>query len=171
MPRKGRDHILFLEDIAAAIRKIGKYTSGKDIRELGKDDMALDAVIRNFEIIGEAVKNVPASVRNRYPDVAWKEAAAFRDVLIHDYFGIDVEAVYDTITNNLPAFKKNVSVPLAWSWRLSDATPEQQQHFEIIGDGIGCQLGIDIIPGATWEKNVPFLRSFQRIERVPRTAP
>jgi uncharacterized protein with HEPN domain len=109
MPRKGRDHVLFLEDIASAIRKIEKYTSGKSAREIGKEDMVLDAVICNFEIIGEAVKNIPSSVRNRYPDVAWKEAAAFRDVLIHNYFGINVEGVRDTIANNLPGLKKGVS--------------------------------------------------------------
>jgi uncharacterized protein with HEPN domain len=112
MPRKRRDHILFLEDIAAAVRKIEKYTVGMDRRALGKEGMMIDAVVRNFEIIGEAVKNVPPSVRARYPEVAWKEAAAFRDVLIHDYFGVDVEAVYDTIANNLPSFKKGVNKAL-----------------------------------------------------------
>lgn len=109
MRRKARDYVLFLEDITSAIRKIERYTSGKGVRELGKEDMVLDAVIRNFEIIGEAVKNIPPSVRNRYPEVAWKEAAAFRDVLIHNYFGINVEGVQDTIANNLPALKKGVS--------------------------------------------------------------
>jgi len=109
MLKKVRDHVLFLEEIASAIRKIEKYTSGEGVRELGKEDMVLDAVIRNFEIIGEAAKNIPSSVRNRYPDVSWKEAAAFRDVLIHNYFGINVEGVRDTIANNLPALKKGIS--------------------------------------------------------------
>ena len=70
--------------------------------------MAVDAVIRNFEIIGEAVKRIPEEIKKEYADVEWKEAAGFRDVLIHDYFGIDLEAVWDTVRNNIPSFKKQV---------------------------------------------------------------
>ena len=70
--------------------------------------MAVDAVIRNFEIIGEAVKRIPEEIKKEYADVEWKEAAGFRDVLIHDYFGIDLEAVRDTVRNNIPSFKKQV---------------------------------------------------------------
>ena len=64
--------------------------------------------IRNFEIIGEAVKKIPEEIRKKYADVEWKEAAGFRDVLIHDYFGIDLEAVWDTVRNNIPSFKKQI---------------------------------------------------------------
>jgi uncharacterized protein with HEPN domain len=70
--------------------------------------MAVDAVIRNFEIIGEAVKKIPEEIKNKYANVEWKEAAGFRDVLIHDYFGIDIEAVWDTVRNNIPPFKKEI---------------------------------------------------------------
>ncbi|MHB8893768.1 MAG: HepT-like ribonuclease domain-containing protein [Candidatus Geothermincolia bacterium] len=112
MPRRSRDHLLFLEDISGAIRKIESYTKGKEYRTLRSDSLVVDAVIRNFEIIGEAVKNVPATVRQRYPTVPWKEAAAFRDVLIHDYFGVDVAAVWDTIKNNLPSFKRELNKAL-----------------------------------------------------------
>ena len=70
--------------------------------------MAVDAVIRNFEIIGEAVKRIPEEIRKNYADVEWKEAAGFRDVLIHEYFGIDLEAVWDTLRNNIPSFKKQI---------------------------------------------------------------
>jgi uncharacterized protein with HEPN domain len=78
------------------------------LNSLRKHKMVVDAVIRNFSVIGEAVKNVPKSVRAKYPEVEWKEAAGFRDVLVHEYFGIDLEAVRDTITSNLPAFKKHI---------------------------------------------------------------
>jgi uncharacterized protein with HEPN domain len=70
--------------------------------------MVVDAVIRNFEIIGEAVKKIPKSVKKKHADVEWNEAAGFRDVLIHDYFGIDLEAVWDTVKKNIPSFKENI---------------------------------------------------------------
>jgi len=70
--------------------------------------MAVDAVIRNFEVIGEAAKSLPAKIKRKYPYVEWKEAMGFRDVLIHDYFGIDLEAVWDTVANNIPSFKENM---------------------------------------------------------------
>ncbi len=108
MSKLKREYLLFLKDILDSIRKIEKYTKGLSFKELKKNEMVLDAVIRNFEIIGEATKNIPKDIKKKYPNVEWKEAAGFRDVLIHDYFGIDIEAVRDTIKNNLPEFKKHI---------------------------------------------------------------
>jgi uncharacterized protein with HEPN domain len=103
-----RDVVLFLEDIVESISRIEEYTRDIDLNSLHKNKMVVDAVVRNFSVIGEAVKNIPGSVRIRYPDVEWKEAAGFRDILVHEYFGVDLEAVRDTIRNNLPMFKKHV---------------------------------------------------------------
>jgi len=108
MSKKNRDHSLFLEDILTAIEKIERYTKDLSFDRFSKNDMAVDAVVRNFEVIGEAVKNLPARVKGKYPYVEWKEATGFRNVLIHEYFGIDLEAVWDTIKNNIPAFKENI---------------------------------------------------------------
>ncbi len=108
MSPKGRNHLVFLEDILEAIAKIERYTQGLSLETFRENDMAVDAVIRNFEVIGEAVRHIPDDVKERYPDVEWKEAAGFRNILIHDYFGIDVEAVWDTMKNNIPTFKKHV---------------------------------------------------------------
>ena len=108
MSGKGRDYILFLEDILAAIEKIEVYTRNMTYDEFRNDSMVVDAVIRNLEIIGEATKNVPKRIRTRFPELAWKEAAGFRDVLIHDYFGIDIESVWDTLRNNIPGFKEGL---------------------------------------------------------------
>jgi len=108
MSEQRRDYILFIEDILTCIEKIERYTSNVSFEEFCGNDMAVDAVIRNFEIIGEAVKKIPEEIRTKYADVEWKEAAGFRDVLIHDYFGIDLEAVWDTVRNNIPSFKKQV---------------------------------------------------------------
>jgi uncharacterized protein with HEPN domain len=108
MSEKKRDYVLFLEDILESITRIEEYSKDIDLNRLHKHRMAVDAIVRNFEIIGEAVKNIPRAVRSKYPDVEWKEAAGFRDILIHEYFGIDLEAVRDTISKNLPAFKRHI---------------------------------------------------------------
>jgi len=108
MSKQRRDYILFVEDILTCIEKIERYTSNISFEEFCRNDMAVDAVIRNFEIIGEAVKTIPEEIKKNYADVEWKEAAGFRDVLIHDYFGIDLEAVWDTVRNNIPSFKKQI---------------------------------------------------------------
>jgi len=112
MSPEERDHLLFLEDILEAIAKIERYTQGLSFETFRENDMAVDAVIRNFEVIGEAVRHIPDNIKERYPDVEWKEAAGFRNILIYDYFGIDVEAVWDTMKNNIPTFKKHVIQPL-----------------------------------------------------------
>jgi uncharacterized protein with HEPN domain len=108
MSKQRRDYILFIEDILTCIEKIERYTSNVSFEGFSRNDMAVDAVIRNFETIGEAVKKIPKETKKKYIGVEWKEAAGFRDVLIHDYFGIDIEAVWDTVRNNIPPFKKQI---------------------------------------------------------------
>ena len=120
MSKQRRDYILFIEDIVICIEKIERYTSNVSFEEFCGNDMAIDAVIRNFEIIGEAVKRVPKEIKQKYADVEWKEAAGFRDVLIHNYFGIDIEAVWDTLRNNIPSFKKEI-VKVLKSEKASDS--------------------------------------------------
>ena len=92
MSKAERDFLLFLEDMVESIERIEKYTKGMTLKRFLKTPMAVDAVIRNFEIIGEAVKKLPGTFKTKYSDVEWSEAAGFRDVLIHNYFGIDKEA-------------------------------------------------------------------------------
>jgi len=108
MSKRKRDYLLFLEDIADAILRIEEYTNGMSFEKFRDNNMAIDAVIRNFEVIGEAANKIPDSIREKYPAIEWREAIGFRNILIHDYFGIDIEAVWDTIKKNLPPFKKSI---------------------------------------------------------------
>jgi len=103
-----RDYKLFMEDILASIRKIKDYTSGMSQKDLNEDQKTLDAVVRNFEIIGEAIKILPPSIHQQRPEIEWKKVAAFGDVLIQNYFGIDMAILWDIIHNELPVLERNV---------------------------------------------------------------
>ena len=103
-----QDYKVYMEDILAAAEKVIRYTTGLSPENFVQDEKTFDAVIRNLEIIGEAVKNIPDDVRKQFPDIEWKKIAGLRDILIHEYFGIDVEIVWDVITNKLPSLKRDV---------------------------------------------------------------
>ena len=116
--------MVYLEDIRDAIRKIASYTTGfirnlwwmsaiaglfvLSIETFSGDDRTVDAVVRNLEVIGEAVKNVPEPVRALHPAVEWRKIAGLRDVLIHAYFGVDVTVVWDVVQNKLPVLREQV---------------------------------------------------------------
>lgn len=104
-----RDYKLYLDDILQAIKKIEKYTKDLPIKKLKKNDMIIDAVVRNLEIIGEAVKNVPSHIKEKYPNIEWKKISGLRDILAHEYFGIDSEILWDIIKNKLPDLKREIS--------------------------------------------------------------
>ncbi|MGH9429056.1 MAG: HepT-like ribonuclease domain-containing protein [Terriglobia bacterium] len=103
-----RDYKISLEDILDAARKIRTYTEGMSQKTFAADPKTLDAVVRNLEIIGEAIKKIPEEIRSKYPGVDWKKIAGLRDILIHEYFGIDVEIIWDIVQNKLPVLEKQV---------------------------------------------------------------
>lgn len=103
-----RDFIVFLEDAINSIEKIEKYLQNIEFEDFCKNEMMVDAVIRNLEVLGEAIRNVPQEIKDRYPEIEWKEAIGFRNILIHNYFGIDLETIWETIKKDIPKFKKEI---------------------------------------------------------------
>jgi uncharacterized protein with HEPN domain len=97
-----RDYRVFLEDMLGSLARIRTLTSGMSYDEFSEDLTRQEAVIRNLEIIGEASKGVPHAVRSSYPEVDWARIGGLRDVLIHQYFGIDLEIIWDIVQTKLP---------------------------------------------------------------------
>jgi len=93
---------MYLEDILLSIRRINEYVEGYDLKSFESDNKTLDAVIRNFEIIGEASKNLPDFIKEKYDEVPWDEMYMLRNKVSHEYFGIDYEIIWDIIQHHLP---------------------------------------------------------------------
>lgn len=100
-----RNYFVYLKDILHSSEKIMRFTLNKSFEEFASDEMLTDALVRNLEIIGEAAKQIPSNVRRRYRDVDWKKIAGLRDTLIHEYFHIDYEILWDIVTNKVPTLK------------------------------------------------------------------
>jgi len=107
MSKKRRDKD-FLGDINESMDLISLYTKGLTYWKFFEDRKAQDAVVRNFEVIGEASKNITAAFKANYHDVPWKKLAGLRDKLIHFYFGIDYKIVWSIAKKELPKLRKQV---------------------------------------------------------------
>ena len=97
-----RSWLLFLEDMREAARKIIRYVGGRDEKLFFADEIAVDAVLRNLEVLGEAAKGIPPVIRVAHPEVDWRGIAGLRDVLAHAYFGLDLATLWDIIRNKVP---------------------------------------------------------------------
>lgn len=103
-----KDPIIYIEHINTCISRIQEYTREIDEGDFLKNNLIQDAVIRNFEIIGEATKKLDDDFRIKYSDIEWKKIAGMRDKLIHDYIGVDLWAVWGVVENIIPTLDTQI---------------------------------------------------------------
>lgn len=104
-----KDDSVYIRHILDAISRIERYVSGVEEKEFQNNEMMQDAIIRQIEIIGEASKKLSSDTKDAYKDIEWKDIAGMRDKLIHDYFGVDLQSVWDTATIDIPKLKQSLS--------------------------------------------------------------
>ena len=104
-----KDEKLYLFHILDAVKIIENHIKGIDEKKFLKNKLVQDAVVRNLEIIGEAAKRVPKKIKDDHKDIEWKKISGMRDILIHDYLGVDIEVVWRVIQNRLPELKKKIA--------------------------------------------------------------
>jgi uncharacterized protein with HEPN domain len=103
-----RDWRFRIDDILEAIEKIERYTKGMDFDSWQNDEKTVDAVIRNIEVIGEASSHLPDEVLKQYDDIPWSLMKGIRTILSHEYFGVDLEIIWKTVTEDLSVLKKRL---------------------------------------------------------------
>jgi uncharacterized protein with HEPN domain len=107
MPKRDAD--LLLEDVGAAIARIERYVGGLSREQFLQDEKTVDAVVRNLEIIGEAVRWLPTSCKEQHASIPWSQIAGLRNRIVHDYFGLDLEIIWQVLETSLPEFKKQLA--------------------------------------------------------------
>lgn len=100
-----RSYKLYVNDILESIKRIENYTIDLSYEDFIENDLVRDAVLRNLEVIGEAAKSIPDEVRDQYPDVPWRRIVGLRNIVIHEYFGVDFENIWKIVKENIPEVK------------------------------------------------------------------
>ena len=103
-----RNYNLYLQDIVEAADRVASYVEGVTRGQFEADQMRIDAVIRNLQIIGEAVKKIPGSIREAYLSIPWHEIAALRNRVIHVYFDVDLNVTWNVVQCELPMLKTQI---------------------------------------------------------------
>jgi len=104
-----RTYRIFLDDILGAIEKIDRYMAALSEEEFKEADIVVDAVLRNLEVIGEAARNIPDNLRQQYSHIPWQRIVGLRNVVIHAYFNVDLNIIWQIIKANLPAVKEDIA--------------------------------------------------------------
>lgn len=100
--------LMSLKDIIESVNRIDNYLIGVDYDSFLNNQMLIDAVIRNLEIIGEAAKNITEEVRSKYPEIPWRNMIGLRNILIHQYFGVDESIIWEVVQTNLPYTRQSL---------------------------------------------------------------
>jgi uncharacterized protein with HEPN domain len=103
-----REPGIFIDHILECIQLVEEYTGAITIDEFLQSKQQQDAIIRRIEVMGEAIKNIPSEIKDKYPDIPWKEIAGMRDILIHFYFGVDLKLTWDVAKIEIPKLKKEI---------------------------------------------------------------
>lgn len=103
-----RDPLVLLEDMMLAIQKISRYTALLDHEAFVKDELVIDGVARNLEIIGEATRQLPEEFKRVHTQIPWVQIAGLRNRIVHDYFGLDLEIIWEIIQRDLPELEKQI---------------------------------------------------------------
>jgi len=103
-----RSSRIFLEDIIQSADKIRRYTKGLEYDDFVRNEMVTDAVLRNIEIIGEAAGNIPDDIRSRYSHIPWRRIVGLRNIVIHAYFNVDLNIIWQIVTVNLPEIRDDI---------------------------------------------------------------
>jgi len=103
-----RDYSDYIKDIITSIEEIEKFTSGMKFKDFENDKKTINAVIRSLEVMGEAVKKIPESMRKKFPNIPWKRIAGMRDKLIHEYHGVDIGIVWVVIKDEIPPLNPHI---------------------------------------------------------------
>lgn len=106
---KGRYVVDYIADIAAAIDEVNEFTLDMTFEVFSNDKKTVNAVIRSLEVVGEASKHIPIDFRDEHPEIPWKQMAGMRDVLIHDYMGVDLMTVWKVVRERLPELKPMIA--------------------------------------------------------------
>ncbi|MBI3292759.1 MAG: DUF86 domain-containing protein [Elusimicrobia bacterium] len=99
---------LFIKDMSQACNKVLRYTRGLSREQFFADERTYDAVLRNLEIIGEAAKNISEEIKKKSLSVEWRKIGGFRDIVVHEYFGIDQNILWDIVTTKVPLLQKRL---------------------------------------------------------------